>query len=219
MNRLDGPRIGFDGDDPDNLVVLLHGYGADSSDLVGLAKNLAAIMPASVFHLPGAPQRCDRFPGYFQWYPMTPEGVATPEDVAAASASFDAFLDETMQRYGLDESRTALLGFSQGAAMALHAGVRRSRTLAGLIGFSGGLEFPEALPAEIRSRPPVLLVHGDKDDLSPVSNAHEAAEALRGSGVDVDVHIARGVGQRIDPTGFSAAWRFLYRITGLPVPP
>lgn len=219
MKRLEGPKIGFDGDDPANLVVLLHGYGSDSSDMIGLAKHFAAIMPATVFHAPNAPQRCDRFPDYFQWYPMTPEGVAEPADVAAISGSLDAFLDDTMQRYDLDESRTALLGFSQGTALALHAGVRRSRPLAGIIGFSGGLEFPEALPAEIKSRPPVLIIHGDKDDVAPVSNAHEAAEALRNSGVGVDVHIARDVGHRVDPTGFSAAWRFLYKITGLPVPP
>jgi phospholipase/carboxylesterase len=219
MNRLDGPKTGFDGDDPDNLVALLHGYGSDSSDMIGLAKHFAAIMPATVFHAPQAPHRCDQFPEYFQWYPMTPEGVAEPADVGAISASLDMFLDETMQQYGLDESRTALLGFSQGTALALHAGVRRSKPLAGNIGFSGGLEFPEKLRVEIKSRPPVLLVHGDRDDVAPVSNAHEAAEALRKGGIHVDVHIARDVGHRVDPTGFSAAWRFLYKITGLPVQP
>jgi phospholipase/carboxylesterase len=138
--------------------------------------------------------------------------------VRAAAPFVDGFLDDTMARYGLDESSTALIGFSQGTMMSLHVGLRREKPLAGIIGFSGMLAGPDALGQEIRSRPPVLLLHGDSDEMIPSTMTERAAEVLRQHGVQTRMHIAQGVGHGIDQTGLGHAARFLLEAFKLPLP-
>ena len=220
MIKLDGPSHGPDaGGQPGHLVVLLHGYGADGNDLIGLAPVLAPLMPDTVFHAPNAPYPCEGNPMGYQWFGISrldPQLAAA--GVRAAAPFVDAFLDETMARYVLDESRTALVGFSQGTMMALHVGLRRPRRLAGIIGFSGMLAAPETLAAEIETRPPVLLLHGDSDEMLPHVLTERATETLRRHGLSVRMHIARGVGHGIDQTGLSQAASFLLDVFKLPLP-
>jgi phospholipase/carboxylesterase len=220
MIELDGPSHGPEaGGKPGHLVVLLHGYGADGNDLIGLAPVLAPLMPDTVFHAPNAPYSCEGNPMGYQWFGVSrldPQLAAA--GVRAAAPFVDAFLDETMARYGLDESKTALVGFSQGTMMALHVGLRRTRQLAGIVGFSGMLAAPEALAAEIETRPPVLLLHGDSDQMLPHVLTERATETLRRHDLSVRMHIARGVGHGIDQTGLSQAASFLLDVFKLPLP-
>ncbi|HEY6982770.1 alpha/beta hydrolase [Reyranella sp.] len=220
MIKLDGPSQGPQaGGKPGHLVVLLHGYGADGNDLIGLAPVLAPLMPDTVFHAPNAPYPCEGNPMGYQWFGISrldPQVAAA--GVRAAAPFVDAFLDEKLAQYGLDEARTVLMGFSQGTMMALHVGLRRTRQLAGIVGFSGMLAAPEALGPEIRSRPPVLLLHGDSDEMLPHILTQRAAEVLRQHGVQVRMHIAQGVGHGIDQTGLSHAARFLLDAFKLPLP-
>ena len=220
MTKLDGPSFGpHAGGAPGHLVILLHGYGADGNDLIGLAPVLAPLMPDAVFHAPNAPYPCDGNPMGFQWFGISRlDPQATAAGVRSAAPFVEAFLDDTMARYGLDESKTVLVGFSQGTMMALHVGLRRAWPLAGIVGFSGMLAAPESLEVEIRSRPPVLLVHGDSDEMLPAVLTQRAAQALEANGVQVGVHIAPGVGHGIDQTGLSHAARFLLNAFGLAVP-
>lgn len=220
MIKLDGPSHGPEaGGRPGHLVILLHGYGADGNDLIGLAPVLAPLMPDVVFHAPNAPYPCEGNPMGFQWFGISrldPQATAT--GVRAAAPFVDAFLDEMLAKYGLDESKTILVGFSQGTMMALHVGLRRAKQLAGIVGFSGMLAAPEALGAEIKTRPPVLLLHGDSDEMLPHVLTERAAEVLRQNGVSVHVHIAHGVGHGIDQTGLSQAASFLLDAFKLPLP-
>ncbi|MFO1079342.1 MAG: prolyl oligopeptidase family serine peptidase [Reyranellaceae bacterium] len=220
MTRLEGPSFGPQaGGAPGHLVILLHGYGADGNDLIGLAPVLAPVMPDVAFHAPNAPYPCEGSPFGYQWFGISRlDPAATLAGVRAAAPFVEGFLDETMARYGLDESRTCLVGFSQGTMMALHVGLRRARPLAGIVGFSGLLAGPEVLGAELRSRPPVLLAHGDADELLPHQLTERAAEALRANGVEVGVHIAAGVGHGINDTALAHAARFLLDAFGLPLP-
>jgi len=220
MNKLEGPSHGPQaGGKPGHLVVLLHGYGADGNDLIGLAPVLAPLMPDAAFHAPNAPYPCEGNPYGFQWFGISrldPQVAAA--GTRAAAPFVDAFLDDTMARYGLDESKTVLVGFSQGTMMSLHVGLRRAKPLAGIIGFSGMLAAPETLGAEIKSRPPVLLVHGDSDEMIPPVMTERAADALRQQGVTTTMHIARGIGHGIDQTGLGLAARFLPEAFKLPMP-
>ena len=137
-------------------------------------------MPDVVFYAPNAPQPCEGNPFGYQWFPVSRLDPALAlAGVRSAAADVDAFLDQKMAEHGLDESKTALVGFSQGTMMALHVGLRRARPLAGIVGFSGMLAGPEVLKAEIKSRPPVLLTHGDKDEMLPHILSHRAAEVLQ----------------------------------------
>ncbi|MFI4999938.1 MAG: alpha/beta hydrolase [Reyranellales bacterium] len=225
MTKLEGPKLQgpshgpHGGGAPGHLVVLLHGYGADGNDLIGLAPVLAPLMPDVVFHAPNAPYPCDDNPMGYQWFAIA-RGDPRVALAGARSAAplVDAFLDDTLAQYGLDESKTTLVGFSQGTVMALHVGLRRANRLAGIVGFSGMLAGPEVLKAELKSRPPILLVHGDEDQMLPHVLTEKAAEELRQNGLKVAMHIAQGVGHGIDQSGLSHAARFLMDAFGLKVP-
>ncbi|MDP2333572.1 MAG: dienelactone hydrolase family protein [Reyranella sp.] len=218
--KLEGPTYGPQGDGkPGHLVILLHGYGADGNDLIGLAPVLAPLMPDVVFHAPNAPTPCEGNPSGYQWFGISRlDPALTLAGVRGAAPLVDAFLDETMALYGLDESRTALVGFSQGTMMALQVGLRRAKPLAGIVGFSGMLAGPEVLKDEIKSRPPILLAHGDSDEMLPHALTERAAETLQQNDVAVAVHIAEGVGHGIDQTALGHAARFLLEVFKLPVP-
>ncbi len=220
MTKIDGPTHGpQNGGKPQHLVVLLHGYGADGNDLIGLAPVLAPLMPDALFVAPNAPYPCDGNPMGFQWFPINRLDPASRLVGTRSAAPFiDTFLDETMAKYGLDESKTALVGFSQGTMMSLHVGPRRAKQLAGIVGFSGAMSGFDELKSEIKTRPPVLLVHGDADEMLPHTMTEEAAAALKSNGIDVTVHIAPGVGHGIDQSGLSHAARFLLHVFGLRVP-
>jgi phospholipase/carboxylesterase len=220
MTKLEGPSYGpHNKGKPGHLVILLHGYGADGNDLIGLAPVLAPLMPDVVFHAPNAPQRCEGNPMGYQWFPVSRLDPALAlAGARSAAPDIDAFLDEKMAEYGLDESKTCLVGFSQGTMMALHVGLRRARPLAGIIGFSGMLAGPDVLKDEIKARPPILLAHGDSDEMLPHILSERAAETLRQNGIEVGLHIAPGVGHGINDTALSHAARFLLEAFKLPMP-
>ena len=152
------PRHRLRGPSATSLVVFLHGLGADGADLISLADPLSKVLPEAEFVAPDAPFPCDMAPMGRQWFSLQRSG---PEDLLtgaqAAAPHLNAFLDAELERLGLAANRLALVGFSQGTMMSLFCALRRPQAVAGIVGFSGLLIAPERLPAEIVSRPPVLL--------------------------------------------------------------
>lgn len=210
VTQIDGPRLPALSGTADRLVIFCHGYGADGNDLIGLAEAWRQLLPTAGFASPHAPERCTMSPMGYQWFPIT---RLAPEEmlrgVERAAPVLNAFIDAELARLSLDASRLALVGFSQGTMMSLHVGLRRQVAPAAIIGFSGALPGAERLPAEIVSRPPVLLVHGDADEMIPVQALHMAANGLAAAGVAVRWHISRGVGHGIAPDGLELAGDFL----------
>ncbi len=196
-----------------NMVVFVHGYGADGADLLGLADPLAAHLPETVFVAPDAPDRCSGNPFGFQWFPIPWLDGSSEEQAAAgmsrASGLFDAYLDEMLDAEGLTADRLALVGFSQGTMMSLHVAPRRADPVAAVVGFSGRLLAPERLGADVASRPPVLLIHGDVDPVVPVQSLTDAADALVEAGFEVYAHVSKGTAHGIAPDGLSLALSFL----------
>ena len=200
--ELDGPRHGPQPGQADALVMLLHGLGADGNDLIGLAPVFSQILPDAAFVSPHAPFPCDMAPFGRQWFSLqNREPDAILAGVRAAAPHLDAFIDQELERYGLDDSRLVLLGFSQGCMMALHVALRRARTCAAILGYSGMLVGTDSLVDEIKSRPPVLLVHGEADEIVAFSAMAAAETALVGNGVLVQSHACPGLGHGIDETG------------------
>jgi phospholipase/carboxylesterase len=192
------------------LVVLLHGIGADGNDLVDLALNWQPIVPKAEFVALHAPFPFDQAPTGRQWFSVadrSPDKILA--GIRAAAAILDPCLDEMLAKRRLDESHLALVGFSQGAAIALHVGLRRKRPIAGIVAFSGRLVAPELLSAEIKSRPPVLLVHGEADDVVPFEAFGRAKEALEAAEVPLETLRRPGLGHVIDDDGVIAAGDFL----------
>ena len=215
---LDGPRIPARGGRATALVVFLHGYGADGNDLIELGHQWRSLLPGAAFVSPHAPERCALSPTGRQWFALSdtmPSSSAGAEErwrgAVKARGAIDAFLDAELKRLGLDESGLALVGFSQGAMMALHVGLRRSRAPAAILGFSGLLVGPERLnEATARGAPPpILLIHGDQDPLIPVEAMFLAAEALAGASIPAQWHVSLGVGHGIDGEGLRHGGLFL----------
>jgi len=215
MKLLDGPRK-----EPSkavtSLVVLIHGYGANGADLIGLADALAPWLPGAAFVAPDAPEPLPDFGfGGRQWFPLT---FRDPGElwrgVSLAGPVLDRFLDSELERYRLPPNRLALVGFSQGTMMALHVGLRRSSGPAAIVGFSGVLAGPEHLVSTIKARPPVQLIHGELDDVIPVEAIHLTREALAAAHVPVEWHIRPGIGHQIDPGGLRMAAHLLAQMLG-----
>lgn len=195
------------------LVVFLHGYGADGADLLGLADVLAPHLPGVAFMAPDAPEPCRGNPFGRQWFPIPwldgSSEAAAAAGLAAAARDLDAFLDARLADEGLAADRLALVGFSQGAMMALHVAPRRTAAVAGVVAISGRLLAPERLAAEAVARPPVLLMHGDADEVVPFASMAQAGRALDGAGFEVWGHVMAGTGHGIAPDGLAAALGFL----------
>ncbi|HEX9534300.1 MAG TPA: prolyl oligopeptidase family serine peptidase [Stellaceae bacterium] len=214
MPRLSGPsRPPASGGKPRRLVILLHGLGADGNDLIGLAPYWARLLPEAEFLSPNAPFPCDMAPYGYQWFSSqdrSPEAVLG--GVRAAAPILDAFIDEALEERGLDSRELALVGFSQGTMMSLFVGLRRAAPIAGIVGFSGRLLAPELLTSELRSRPPILLVHGTEDPLVPYSSLAAAESTLKAAGVPVETVTSVGIGHSIDDQGVRRGGQFLKNV-------
>ncbi len=210
MFRLDGPRMPPRSGKPSKLVIFCHGYGSNGDDLIALAPVLGSLLPDAVFVAPNAPEPMPGYQGGYQWFPLSRlDPHVTAAGVRQAAPLLDRFIDAELQRYGLPASACALVGFSQGTMMSLHVGVRRPEPLGAVLGFSGHLSAPEALPAEAKSRPPICLVHGDRDDVIPVGALFMAANALASAGLGSIWKVSRGSGHTIAEDGFKLGGRFL----------
>jgi phospholipase/carboxylesterase len=214
LMALSGPsRPPLAGGKPRRLVILLHGLGADGNDLIGLQQYWARLVPDAEFVSPNAPFPCDMAPYGYQWFSVqdrTPAAMLA--GVRAAAPILDAYIDEELQKRGLAESDAALVGFSQGTMMSLFVGLRRERPLAGILGYSGRLIGPELLAGELRSRPPVLLVHGTDDPLVPFDSMAAAETALKAAGVPVETLACPGIEHSIDPEGLQRGGLFLRQV-------
>src|SRR3954447_10547299 len=216
MAELNGPRLEPRSGKARRLVVFLHGYGADGNDLIDLGRAWQPLLPDTAFVSPHAIERCGQAPTGRQWFSLT---FRDPNErwtgVNKAGPVLEQFLDAELARRQLPPSALALVGFSQGTMMALHVGLRRLAAPAALVGYSGLFVLPEVEPekiaGEIRSRPPVLLVHGDRDDLIPVQALFQAGQALADLDVPVEWHLSAGIGHGIDAEGLRHGGEFLAR--------
>jgi phospholipase/carboxylesterase len=214
--ELDGPRLEPRSGAARALVVFLHGYGADGNDLIELGRAWQSLLPQVAFVSPHAPERCLQSSGR-QWFSLT---FRDPDErwrgCNKAAPALEAFLDSELKRRSLPASALALVGFSQGTMMALHVGLRRASAPFAIVGYSGMLAVPvdakpEELSGEIKSRPPILLIHGDHDDLIPVDALFGAAAGLASLGVPVEWHMSLGIGHGIDQEGLRHGGEFLAR--------
>ncbi|MES1150957.1 MAG: dienelactone hydrolase family protein [Dongia sp.] len=212
MIALDGPgaapKAGGKGK---NLVVFLHGYGSNGDDLISLAPYWADLLPETEFVSPNAPFPCEENPfGGFQWFGFrdrSPDMILG--GTRAAATILDAYLDQQLRARGFDERKLALVGFSQGTMMSLHVGPRRATAPAGIVGYSGRLIAAELLAGELKSKPPVLLVHGTADTMVPFASMEAAEKSLNAAGLAVETLARPGLPHSIDQEGLVKGGLFL----------
>jgi phospholipase/carboxylesterase len=210
--ELDGPRYGpHSGGPVKQIILLLHGYGSNGDDLISFAQVWRDVLPDALFLAPNAPER---LPGSwgdgYQWWGLT---EYTPEAMARGAAGvapvIDRFIDRQLELHDLSERDMALVGFSQGTMMALHVGPRRERQLACILGYSGLLVGAEALARELRSKPPVMLIHGAEDPMVPVASMRRAEAELARLGLAVSSHVSPGLGHSVDQIGLQLGADFV----------
>lgn len=214
MMDIDGPRQDpADGKPARAQVILLHGYGADGNDLIGLAPYMARDLPHVGFVSPHAPFPCEMSPMGRQWFSL---GDRSPESMLAgtrmAAQVIDGFIDDEMKRHDLAADRVALVGFSQGTMMSLFVGPRRGERIAGIVGYSGRLIGPELMVEEVRTKPPVTLIHGEADEMVPAAALSQAVAGLEAVGIEVASTMRPRLGHSIDEEGLRIGIEFLKRV-------
>jgi len=214
---ISGPvRAPQSGGAPRQLVVLLHGYGADGEDLAGLSEPLGAVLPDALFVAPNAPTRCAQNPFGYEWFGIDFSAMHESVRIGAPPARqvIVDYLAENWARTGLGPAETFLCGFSQGAMMALHTGLSLPEPPLGIVSFSGALIPPDGFGTVALPRPPVCLIHGELDQVVEPARTREAADALRASGYDVSVHFSPALPHGISMDGLDFAAAFMTRQIG-----
>jgi phospholipase/carboxylesterase len=223
-SAIDGPRLAPKSGQVKQLVVFLHGYGADGNDLIEIGRQWQRWLPDAAFVSPHAPEPCGQAPMGRQWFALT---FRDPHErwrgVSQAGPGLEAFLEAELARHNLPASKLALVGFSQGTMMALHVGLRRAVAPAAIVGFSGMVVLEEgkggeSLKSAVPSKPPILLVHGDQDDVIPVDALFLSADALAAAEVPCQWHLSLGVAHGIDAEALRHGGLFLTQSFGLPYP-
>lgn len=218
---IDGPRRAPVNGRASALVVLVHGYGANGEDLIGLADAWRGLLPSVAFAAPNAPQMLPyEAVGGFQWFDLTFRDAGELwRGVRQSGPALDRFIDAELARYRLDGSRLALVGFSQGTMLALHIGLRRRPAPAAILGYSGIIAGPEHLAADragwgAGEQPQILLVHGENDEVIPASALEVTVQSLAAAGVAASWHLSPGLGHGIDGNGLEIGGRFLSQVFG-----
>ncbi|MGE4062981.1 MAG: alpha/beta hydrolase [Rhodospirillaceae bacterium] len=226
VDALEGPTLApASGKAPTAAVVLVHGYGASGDDLIGLAPFFANALPHAIFYSPNAPDPWEGgMSGGRQWYSLAgfdPTAIqrdplrmgetfrAMNERVVKAAVRLDLFLDQIIAAHEIAADRVALLGFSQGTIMSLHVGLRRTPQIGAILGFSGALSAADKLPSEIKSKPPVALVHGAADPVIPARATMETEKVLKSLGVPCQSLIIPNLQHGIDNAGAQFGAQFL----------
>lgn len=226
-HKMTGPYIPAPSGKTDSILLILHGYGADGTDLADLGAVWQESLPNMACFAPHAPFPCDGSPYGRQWFPLFDMEASMKansliylpaaqiwEGLAATAAIIDSWIDDLLAAENIAPPRFVISGFSQGCMLSLHTGLRRSPQIGGIMGFSGKLAMPEKLSAEIKSRPPVLLTHGDADMVVPFSSLAEAEAALRQNNVPIETHPRPGLAHGIDEKTLQYGASFLKRILG-----
>lgn len=225
MTNLDGPRLNPLSEQPaKQLIVMLHGYGADGHDLIDLGKIWQTKLVNAAFVSPHAPDPCELSPFGRQWFSLQqydPELLRRdPMRLAEAfeklvigtrqaQSILETYIQRELNSLSLGWKDVALVGFSQGTMVSLFTGCRQMAGPAGVLGYSGALVGASILQQEITSRPPITLLHGEEDDILPYPSMGLATSGLESAGIDVTSHTRPGLGHSIDMDGIQIGGDFL----------
>ena len=195
---------------PKQLIIFVHGYGADGNDLIGLASYFQSVLPDAIFLSPHAPEACSMNPAGYQWFDLTSTDTAVLwNKILVAADHLNEFIDAKLLEYNLSEENLALVGFSQGTMMSLHVGLRRNKPMGAVLGYSGKLIGAELLKTDLISKPSIYLIHGDQDPMVAFQETLSAEKALKEYGVDVTTHISKYTQHSIAEDGLRIGVDFL----------
>lgn len=232
MSTLEGPRRGTaSGKAADSFVVLLHGLSSNGAAMMGLADDLAEALPDTAFYAPNAPFQYDaandpksnRPPdfdatGCYMWYNRYSERTRI-EGLYAIAEPINAFIAECARELGVEESRGAVIGHSQGCIVGLNIVPRRAAPLAALVAHSGYLFSPDSLAqrkwqrqrffAEVASKTPTCGISGIEDPAQAWESMVESMTAYDEAGIHTELHVIGGMGHNVTPRSTEIMQGFL----------
>ncbi|MGB1035735.1 MAG: alpha/beta hydrolase [Candidatus Puniceispirillales bacterium] len=198
-----------DASSPQQLIVLLHGWGADGSDLIDLAPHLSARFPHAVICAPDGPEPCTANPMGRQWFDLGVDATQIDEGPSRAFPGLQKLLQALMEQFQIPASQLAVAGFSQGGMMALYSGVRMTEAPGAIISIAGALLAPNQMAQALTAKPPVLLVHGKDDQVVPFQAMDMAKIVLESNGISVETLACEGVGHGISDDGLNRLITFI----------
>ena len=214
---LHGPSVApASGKAPKQLIIFCHGVGSNGQDLIGLSPYFAKVLPDAQFISPNGPEAFDMDSSGYQWFSLNnTEPASRLEGTQAAAPILDAFIDQQIAIHSLAAKDVALVGFSQGSMMSIYVGVRRLEQLGGILAYSGAVIAPELVASELKSQPPVLMVHGTIDDVVPVAALYEGVSALQASGVQARGEVVPDLGHSLNDKCIMEGMDFLAECFGI----
>jgi|TARA_B100001540_G_scaffold162445_1_gene143746 phospholipase/carboxylesterase len=195
---------------PKNIVILCHGYGGDGKDISILANYWKNYLPETMFLCPDAPEKCAVSSQGFQWFDLMDQ---TKEQILSKSLIAEniltKYIENVCKEFDLLFDKISLCGFSQGCMISLQTGIKSKQKLNSILGYSGKIIDKDHLEKNINSKPNVLLMHGDKDEIVPVSSLLEAKEFFNKIDYKIQTKIFKNCEHRIPQEGSSMGLEFL----------
>ncbi len=204
---------------PKYLVMILHGYGANGENLIDLAHEFKHTLPEAHFISPNAVEPWEGgFPNSYQWFSLASGFDANAMNLMAnnikkSQQTLGKLIDDQLALLKLKPENLFLIGFSQGAMMALYQAFIRPQKIAGVIAFSGRLVLPEMFGEKTISKPDTCLIHGESDAVVPFTNFLEAKKILEEQNFPLESHAIPNLGHSIDRMGTTIAKDFFTRLT------
>ncbi len=195
---------------PKNAVILCHGYGGDGKDISILASYWKTHLPETIFICPDAPEKCAANPSGFQWFDLldqTPEQILSKSLVA--EIKLNKFIDDIKEKYNLLANQIIISGFSQGCMISLQTGIKRKDKINSIIGYSGKIIDTDHLGKNIFSRPNIILMHGDIDQVVTIDGLLEAKDFFAKNDYKIETKIFKNCEHRIPTEGSSLGLQFI----------
>ena len=195
---------------PKSAVILLHGYGGDGKDISILARYWKQYLPETIFICPDAPENCAASPSGFQWFDLmdhSPEQTLSKSLVA--EIKINKLIDEVKFKNNLSADQISISGFSQGCMIGLQTGIKRKDKINSIIGYSGKILNIEHLKKNIVSKPNIILMHGDIDQVVTIDGLLEAKDFFKKNNYNIETKIFKNCEHRIPIEGSSLGLSFL----------
>ena len=195
---------------PKNAVILCHGYGGDGKDISILATYWKAYLPDTIFICPDAPEICAASPSGYQWFDLMDQSSdQILSKSLIAEIKLNKFIDEVKIKHNLTADKIIISGFSQGCMISLQTGIKRKDKINSIIGYSGKIINVDHLSKNLVSRPNIILMHGDKDQVVTIDGLLEAKDFFNKNNYPIETQIFKNCEHRIPTEGSSLGLKFI----------
>ena len=199
-----------DGEEIKNAVILLHGYGGDGKDISMLTLNWKRFLKNTVFLCPDGHEACSINPVGFQWFDLTKDDENyILNEARKAEKIINKFIEEIKDVYKLKNSQICISGFSQGCMISLNIGLTSEENFNSIVGFSGKIINKDDISLRLKSKPKIMLIHGNLDEVVSPNYLLDAKDFLVRNKLNIQTLMIENCGHHIPIEASSAALNFI----------